>query len=285
MTSSSPVLRPRDTDALRSEMRQVATRSETPVLFGGEVHAGTLILSEFVGTRTNGLRGLAVSSSSGLGGRVVDRLRPASVSDYRNASAITHHYDRPVLGEGLRSVLAVPVVVDNHPRAVLYAARRDAAPIGGRTADAVVEACRRLAAEIAIRDEVDRRVAMMTAVATIPQHTDPVATEELRSIHAELRQLGATLDNRAGTRLRDMSERLARIINSDMDTPGDVALAPREIDVLSAISLGGSNIDVAKRLSLRPETVKSYLRSAMRKLDAHTRHEAVVAARRMNLLP
>ena len=34
-----------------------------------------------------------------------------------------------------------------------------------------------------------------------------------------------------------------------------------------------------------PETVKSYLSSAMVKLDAHTRHEAVVRARRLGLLP
>jgi DNA-binding NarL/FixJ family response regulator len=285
MTTPNGSLRPRDTDALRSEMRGLAMRSETPVLFGGEVHAGTLILSEFVGTRTNGLRGLAVSSSSGLGGRVVDRLRPASVSDYRNASAITHHYDRPVLGEGLRSVLAVPVVVDNRTRAVLYAARRDAAPVGGRTADAVVDACRRLAAEIAVRDEVDRRIEMMTAVATAPPNADPSVTEELRGIHAELRQLGGTLDARAAEQVRGLSNRLARAIGGDVEAQSDVVLAPREVDVLAAISLGGSNIEVAKRLSLRPETVKSYLRSAMRKLDAHTRHEAVVAARRMKLLP
>ena len=285
MTSSYPVLRPRDTDALRSEMRQVAARSETPVLFGGEVHAGTLILSEFVGTRTNGLRGLAVSSSSGLGGRVVDRLRPASVSDYRNASAITHHYDRPVLGEGLRSVLAVPVVVDNRPRAVLYAARRDDSPVGGRTADAVVAACRRLAAEIAIRDEVDRRVAMMSTVAAAPSAVDPVVTEELRGIYADLRVLGAALDDATGTRVREVSDRLARVIGGDTETATEVALSPREMDVLAAVALGGSNAEVAQRLSLRPETVKSYLRSAMRKLDAHTRHQAVVKARRMNLLP
>ncbi len=41
----------------------------------------------------------------------------------------------------------------------------------------------------------------------------------------------------------------------------------------------------AERLGLRPETVKGYLRSAMRRLGAHSRWEAVVAARRAGLLP
>ncbi len=43
--------------------------------------------------------------------------RPLSVADYRNASTITHDYDAPVLTEGIRSVLAVPVIVDGLPRA------------------------------------------------------------------------------------------------------------------------------------------------------------------------
>ncbi|NEA00831.1 helix-turn-helix transcriptional regulator, partial [Streptomyces sp. SID10116] len=64
-----------------------------------------------------------------------------------------------------------------------------------------------------------------------------------------------------------------------------VALAPREVDVLSCVAAGVTNATAAERLGLRPETVKGYLRSAMRKLGAHTRLEAVVAARREGLLP
>ena len=47
----------------------------------------------------------------------------------------------------------------------------------------------------------------------------------------------------------------------------------------------GTPSEVANELGLEPGTVKSYLRSAMRKLDAHTRTQAVVAARRVGLLP
>jgi GAF domain-containing protein len=60
----------------------------------------------------------------------MDMRRPASVADYRNASSITHHYDGPVSGERIRSVVAVPVVVDNRPRAVLYAATCGGSPLG-----------------------------------------------------------------------------------------------------------------------------------------------------------
>jgi DNA-binding CsgD family transcriptional regulator len=76
----------------------------------------------------------------------------------------------------------------------------------------------------------------------------------------------------------------------DPDAPEPVAaarpaLTPREVDVLSYVAIGCTNAEAAGRLGLLPETVKSYLRSAMRKLDAHTRLEAVASARRAGLLP
>lgn len=51
------------------------------------------------------------------------------------------------------------------------------------------------------------------------------------------------------------------------------------------MAAGATNAVAAERLGLRPETVKGYLRSAMRRLGAHTRGEAVVAARRAGVLP
>ncbi|MGQ4614697.1 LuxR C-terminal-related transcriptional regulator [Nocardia sp. R7R-8] len=278
------LLRPRDSDALRAEIRWVAGTAGVPVAFGGEVHADALLLSEFVGTLTNGLRGLAVVRASGLGGQVMDSGRPAVVSDYRRASSITHDYDGPVAGEGIRSVLAVPVVVDQRSRAVLYAATRGGSPLGDRTADLVVQAGRRLATEIAVRDEVDRRLRMLEVSA--PSATAaPAITEELRDIHAELRGMARSAqDDRLRGRLHAVCERLTRVMTGE-PRPDRPRLSRRELDVLSQIALGCTNQEAAQRLSLGQETVKSYLRNAMVKLDAHSRQEAVVAARRHGLLP
>ncbi|MGW5727591.1 LuxR C-terminal-related transcriptional regulator [Nocardia beijingensis] len=277
------LLRPRDSDALRAEIRWVASTAGVPVAFGGEVHEDALLLTEFFGTLTNGLRGLAVVRASGLGGRVMESGRPAAVSDYRRASSITHDYDGPVSGEGIRSVLAVPVVVDQRSRAVLYAATRGASPLGDRTADLVVQAGRRLATEIAVRDEVDRRLRMLEV--TAPSAAAPAITEELRDIHAELRGMArSTEDDRLRGRLHAVCERLTRVMTGE-PRPDSPKLSRRELDVLSQIALGCTNQEAAQRLSLGPETVKSYLRNAMVKLDAHSRHEAVVAARRHGLLP
>ncbi|WP_216899818.1 response regulator transcription factor [Nocardia alni] len=279
------VLRPRDSDALRAELRQVAAVSGMPVVFGGQVDEGSLTLSEFLGTRTSAMRGLLVRPDSGVGGMAVASKRLTSVADYRLASTITHHYDVPVLAEGLRAVVGVPVVVGGLSRAVLYIASRDAGPIGDRAADLARAAGRRLAVELAIRDEVDRRLRLREAAAA-PTGPDVVVTEQLRDIHTEIRVIAQTLgDAAARIRLRDLSDRVARLM-SGPDLLDDVpALTPRELDVLAHIALGCTNTEAAQRLSLRPETVKSYLRSAMTKLGAHTRHEAVVRARRLGLLP
>ncbi|GAA5083849.1 helix-turn-helix transcriptional regulator [Nocardia iowensis] len=282
--SNTALLRPRDADALRAEIRWVASAAEVPVAFGGEVHGDALLLSEFVGTLTNGLRGLSVVRTSGLGGRVMDSGRPASVADYVNTSTITHHYDGPVSGEGLRSIAAVPVIVDKRSRAVLYAATRGASPLGDRTVDLVVRAGRRLATEITLRDEVDRRLRLLETTTPSPD-TAPAVAEELRDIHAELRGMARSADDEElRGRLHTVCERLTRVMVGD-SPPDAPRLSRRELDVLSQIALGCTNQEAAQRLSLRPETVKSYLRNAMTKLDAHSRYEAVVTARRHGLLP
>lgn len=57
-------------------------------------------------------------------------------------------------------------------------------------------------------------------------------------------------------------------------------MSPWELDVLAQVALGCTNAEAAQRLSLQPETVSSYLRSAAAKLGACTRHEAVSKARK-----
>ncbi|UYP20558.1 LuxR C-terminal-related transcriptional regulator [Rhodococcus sp. Z13] len=282
--TASPLLRPRDGDALRAELRRTAVHAQLPVVFAGEVRDGTLQLSEFLGTRTNSLAGVVVPPRAGLGGRVLAEARAATVADYGRSPAITHHFDRPVLSEGLRSILAVPVMVGGVARAVLYGAARECAPVGERAVNAFAQAAARLAQEIAVRDEVDRRLAML---ARASEDRDPVASAHVREVHAELRTLAQDVDDPGlQEKLRSLSDRLAGVLDGAVPAERpDVVLSPRETDVLSHVALGCSNAEIAQRLSVGAETVKSYLRSAMSKLDVHSRHEAVVTARKWGLLP
>ncbi|MGE2833666.1 LuxR C-terminal-related transcriptional regulator [Mycobacterium sp. SMC-4] len=283
MPRPSSLLRPRDSDAVRAALREIAELGEVPVLFGGEVQDDTLLLTEFVGTRTRSLRGLAVQSRYGLGGASMAAGRPLSVADYRNAASITHDYDEPVLSEGIGSVLAVPVLVDGQTRAMLYGAYRDNAPFGSRTARRMLATARSLGEELKIRDEVDRRLRLREAHSPTDAARHGPDTEQIRQVYAQLRHLAAASPAPLQHQLRSMADRLAQALTG---VPEDaVALTAREIDVLAQVALGCTNSEAAERLSLKTETVKAYLRSAAGKLGTSTRFESVSKARAAGLIP
>jgi DNA-binding NarL/FixJ family response regulator len=56
----------------------------------------------------------------------------------------------------------------------------------------------------------------------------------------------------------------------------DVGLTPREIDVLTLITQGLSNQEIAEQSYLSINSVKTYIRSAYRRIDVTSRSQAVV---------
>ncbi|MFF1642373.1 response regulator transcription factor [Streptomyces sp. NPDC058246] len=273
-----------DAVEMRGALVRLRRTTGLPVAFGGLVESGRqqVRISELSGTATAALSALAVSSGNGLGGKAVALARPCAVTDYSASRQISHEYDVAVATEGLCSVLAVPVVVRRRVRGVLYGALRTARPLGDRTLGAAVAAARDVEQALVVRDEA-RDLMAVTA-----RQPDPAAGgaawEEVRAAHGALRALAPRiLDPALRAELLSVCGRLAEA------GPGPgaphVRLAPREVDVLACVAAGATNAGAAERLGLRAETVKGYLRSAMRKLGAHTRWEAVVAARRAGLLP
>lgn len=55
-------------------------------------------------------------------------------------------------------------------------------------------------------------------------------------------------------------------------------ISHRESEILSMLAKGLTGEEIARRLVLSPETVRTHIRNAMEKLDARTRIEAVVKA-------
>ncbi|WP_227530970.1 LuxR C-terminal-related transcriptional regulator [Microbacterium tenebrionis] len=271
-------------------MRELAQRTRFPVAFGGLFEDGGVTVSSIVGTRTHSIEGLRVRPQLGLGGRAMLELRPRMTSDYGASQQFTHDYDGYILGEGLRTLLAIPIVVDGRARGVLYAGAWRDTLVGGVTTAPAMTVANQMAAELRIRDEVDRRVRALPAAAST---FTPADREELRESFAELRSISADVDD------AQLRERLARLENRLLALASDdataaapitapiptVRLSPREKDVLACAALGSTNAEVAARLGLREGTVKAYLGTAMSKLDASTRHAAVARARRAGILP
>jgi LuxR family transcriptional regulator, regulator of acetate metabolism len=272
---------PADAVEMRAALLRLRRTTGLPVAFGGLLHdARQLRIAELSGAATGALRGLGVCAGNGLGGKSIALSRPCAVTDYRSARHISHEYDAAVAMEGLRSVLAVPVVVRRKVRGVLYGALREPTTMGDRTFDAAVAAARDVEQALVVRDEVQR----LLAAAREPV-AGPGAWEEVREAHGELRTLAPRIVDQA---LREtLLSVCGRLATAAGGRPREhtVTLTPRELDVLACVAAGSTNAAAAERLGLKPETVKGYLRSAMRKLGAHTRLEAVVAARRARLLP
>ena len=65
---------------------------------------------------------------------------------------------------------------------------------------------------------------------------------------------------------------------------GEVALSPREREVVTHISHGVTNAEIARTLFLSPHTVKEHTSAIYRKLGVRNRAEAVKAAQRLGLI-
>ncbi|MFE6148954.1 response regulator transcription factor [Streptomyces sp. NPDC057889] len=299
-----------DAVEMRAALVRLRRGTGLPVAFGGLMAGGIMTagtgsvrIGELSGAVTGALRGLAIATGNGLGGKALALSRPCAVTDYPVSRHISHEYDAAVAAEGLLSVLAVPVVVRRRVRGVLYGALRTAQPLGDRTLGEAVAAARDVEQALVVRDEARALLAAVAGAGAAGPVAGPVAGaggtaagsgagvavgsaawEEVREAHGALRALAPRVMDPA---LRE--ELLAvcgRLASATAPPPvRDVGLTPREVDVLACVATGATNAVTAERLGLRPETVKGYLRSAMRKLGAHTRLEAVVASRRAGLLP
>lgn len=63
-----------------------------------------------------------------------------------------------------------------------------------------------------------------------------------------------------------------------------LGISPREFEVLSLIAKGLSNKDIARRLHISPNTVKTHVARLLDKLDARRRTEAISRARALGLM-
>lgn len=253
--------------ALPERVRGLRRLSGVPVVFAGVARhrAGQreLVLDRLVGTLGTSMLGLAVQSGLGLGGSVLRDGVPRRVNDYATTATITHEYDRIVVQEErLTSMFAVPVTVHGSVHCVLYGAVRDRRPIGDRAVRAAT----------VLAGQFQRDIERALDPAPVPS-TD---------VLAELAEIIQEVSDPA------LRERLAGVHHALSNSPPRSStgpqVAPRELDALRLVATGATNIEIAARLGISPETVKAYLRTAMRKLNAHNRTSAVHAARTAGII-
>lgn len=261
--------------ALDAKFGRLREMTGLPVVFGGPVvrtaSAEYLVIEKLEGNHSRALQGLVVHRGRGLGGLALARARPLVVNDYRSNRVITHHFDRAVVeAESLSAVFAFPVLVHGRVEGVLYGASREEMPIG--------DVALRRAGEFAtlLADDVARLLAQAQPDAAAL--TSAQALAELEAI------AGRLLDPTLRSRLLQVHRSLAGPGAADPLEPTALRLTPREQECLALAAVGATNAAIGVELELSPETVKAYLRNAMRKLNVTNRTGAVHIARKAGLI-
>lgn len=222
---------------LRSVVGRIPDATGSPLgMIGLLEQDGVIVLRNWIGTRSDGLHNLVVPTGLGLGGKVLATLRPHWVGDYVASGSITHHFDEPVRADGLRAMVAVPIVgAADDVYGVMYAAMREARPWG----DASVDSLERLARGAAVALQVSERAGAKAAVdvesskrAVALDLHDTVGALLFR-IGAEVRDLEAEYDvNPALTdRLHSLEQRVSEAaamlrdcLNGLQETPAEYSL-------------------------------------------------------------
>lgn len=142
------------------------------------------------------------------------------------------------------------------------------------------------------------QAAVLKAAASIRGRAHPGDAEVIDRMAGVLEQTGqpfalALLPRKDFDRLRDAA--VGSRVDRMFALPGmrpmltacgvDQSLTPRELAVLTVLTKVTSAAEIARRLSVSPNTVKSQLRSIYRKLEAKNRDEAIAIAVSRHLLP
>ena len=263
----------------------------------GEVDpSGDIVLGHAVRTRTDAVDGLVVPPGVGLGGLVMQTGRPAWVADYPSASDLSRQFSRQAEREGVRGMIAVPLVHAGRPLGVLYAADRAETHYGdlavtalevaaARAANAAVVAERaRHSAEVAVLEE-RRRLAM--------QLHDTVGAM-LFTIGAGVRSLGDDLARQPDLRARlETIERQAAEAAAVFRESLDALHAPPEAVAL-AVALRADSRGFEERTGIptrmlvlddlpplhasRSSALASAVREALLNIEKHARASSVLVS-------
>lgn len=205
------------------------------------------------------------------------------------------------------------LVVDDHDLArhglmAMLSATPELEIVGeARTGREAISAARELLPDIVLLDvrmpdmdglEATRRIKAeraRTAVVIVTNHENPAYLREavdagaagylLKDVSRE-RLVGAVVEVANGGSVieRQALKGVLRDVSTGTDAPDAArSLTPRELEILAHLAEGLSNREIAERLVLSPETVKSHVAAVLNKLDVSDRTQAAVYAVRHGL--
>jgi signal transduction histidine kinase len=181
---------------------------------GVPTDAEQVVLRHTVNSTSGLIEGLVVPVGAGLGGRVLAARRPLWVSDYCAAPDISPHFKCQVAAEGIKAMIALPIISGGRLLGVLYAANRHDTAFGDR----ITCALEQVAARTATAEVVAERARHAAAVA-VHEERRRLADELHDSVGAMLFTLGAGIRSlRAQPDLdHDLRQRLSSMEQQAVD--------------------------------------------------------------------
>jgi len=126
-----------------------------------------------------------------------------------------------------------------------------------------------------VAESEDVRAALAAALRASPAFEVVDAGAAVGDVAGDIELVVVARESRAGSRLTGAL---------DHDAAGAPVLTRREREILALLADGFGNKQIAARLGISTNTVKTHLELMFDKLDVSTRTEAVTAAARMGLL-
>ena len=126
-----------------------------------------------------------------------------------------------------------------------------------------------------VAESEDVRAALAAALRASPAFEVVDAGAAVADVAGDIELVVVAREPREGSRLRAAL---------DHDAAGAPVLTRREREILALLADGFGNKQIAARLGISTNTVKTHLELLFDKLDVSTRTEAVTAAARMGLL-
>jgi signal transduction histidine kinase len=168
--------------AFRTILARLPDETGIDVAWIGELDsAGSIVLGHGVRTQTDVVEGLVVPPGVGLGGHVLQTGQPQWVANYPVAADLTRPFSTQAHREGVKGMVAVPLVHAGRWLGILYAAHRAETRYGDLTVDALQAAA--------------ARAANAAVVAERARHSAEVA------VHEERRRLAVQLHDTVGAML------------------------------------------------------------------------------------
>ncbi len=175
--------------AMRETARRIRDVGEFDLSLVGRIETGNqMVHRNWTGTKGPGLHNLVVPEGLGLGGKSIELRRPVWVRDYCESRSITHDFDELVTAEGIRGMLAVPMMYDAELLGAVYVGLRDEVSFGDETIARVQD----LAATASMSMVNSHRAEMQTEVA-LDAERRRMATELHDSVSPMLFRIGAEL--------------------------------------------------------------------------------------------